>query len=422
MLKEFFANITNLFRSEEVRKKIFFSLVILIVFRVLASIPVVGIPADAIARLFAGSNFGDLLSTISGGVLETASIIAIGLNPYINASVTIQLLTPVIPKLKELKKDGSQGRRTISMYTRWLTIPLAIMQSFVIYSTLRGFGLVTELNDLTLAAMIATLTAGSIIMMWMGELISESGVGSGSSYLIFLGILSSIPGNVINNFRVMDPTQQVSFVLLNIALVASVVLISEAERRIKVSYSRRVREGGAMDSHIPLKLTQSGVMPVIFAISLLSFPQLLAQFMLSRNISESVNWWSNWTISTLANPYVQNIGTFVLVIAFSLFYVTVVFDTDEIAQDLQKQGAFIPGIRPGKSTSGYLRSTSLKLTAIGAVILAFLSVLPTILLEVGFLQSIMITGTGFLILVGTALDIRRQLKSLAVVRDYKRYL
>ncbi len=422
MLKEFFANITNLFRSEEVRKKIFFSLVILIVFRVLASIPVVGIPADAIARLFAGSNFGDLLSTISGGVLETASIIAIGLNPYINASVTIQLLTPVIPKLKELKKDGSQGRRTISMYTRWLTIPLAIMQSFVIYSTLRGFGLVTELNDLTLAAMIATLTAGSIIMMWMGELISESGVGSGSSYLIFLGILSSIPGNVINNFRVMDPTQQVSFVLLNIALVASVVLISEAERRIKVSYSRRVREGGAMDSHIPLKLTQSGVMPVIFAISLLSFPQLLAQFMLSRNISESINWWSNWTISTLANPYVQNIGTFVLVIAFSLFYVTVVFDTDEIAQDLQKQGAFIPGIRPGKSTSAYLRSTSLKLTAIGAVILAFLSVLPTILLEVGFLQSIMITGTGFLILVGTALDIRRQLKSLAVVRDYKRYL
>lgn len=422
MFKNLFSNISNLFRSEEVRRKLFFSLVILVMFRILASVPVVGIPADAISKLFAGSNFGELLSTISGGVLETASIIAIGLNPYINASVTMQLLTPVIPKLQELKKEGSQGRRTISMYTRWLTIPLAIMQSFVIYSTLRGFGLVTELNSLTLAAMIAALTAGSLLMMWMGELISEDGVGSGSSYLIFLGILASIPGNIVNNFRVMDPTQKISFILLNVALITAVVLISEAERRIKVSYSRRVREGGALDSHIPLKLTQSGVMPVIFAISLLSFPQLIAQFLLSRNINESVNWWSNRIIELLANPYLQNIGTFVLVIAFSLFYVTVVFDTDEIAQDLQKQGAFIPGIRPGKNTSTYLRATSLKLTAVGALILATLSILPNILLEIGFITSVMITGTGFLILVGTILDIRRQLQSLAVVRDYKRYL
>lgn len=422
MFKNLQTQIINLFRSEEVRKKVFFSLVILIVFRVLAAIPVVGIPADAISRLFAGSNFGELLSTISGGVLETASIIAIGLNPYINASVTIQLLTPVIPKLKELKKDGSQGRRTISMYTRWLTVPLAIMQSFVIYSTLRGFGLVTQLGNLELAAMIATLTAGSIIMMWMGELISEDGIGSGSSYLIFLGILSSIPGNIVNNFRVMDPSQKFSFIILNILLVTAVVLITEAERRIKVQYSRRVREGGALDSHIPLKLTQSGVMPVIFAISLLSFPQLIAQFFLSRNMNDSVNWWSNRIIEVLANPYVQNIGTFVLVLAFSLFYITVVFDTDEIAEDLQKQGAFIQGIRPGKNTSQFLRATSFKLTAVGAIVLAFLSILPNILLEIGFIQSVMITGTGFLILVGTVLDIRRQLMSLAVVRDYKRYL
>jgi preprotein translocase subunit SecY len=422
MLKETLANITNLFRSQEVKKKVFFSLVILVVFRILASIPVVGIPADAIARLFAGSNFGELLSTISGGVLETASIIAIGLNPYINASVTIQLLTPVIPKLKELKKEGSQGRRSISMYTRWLTVPLAVMQSFVIYSTLRGFGLVTQLGNLELTAMIATLTAGALIMMWMGELVSEDGIGNGSSYLIFLGILSSVPGNVINNFRVMDPTQKTLFILLNILLIALVVLITEAERRITVQYSRRVREGGALDSHIPLKLTQSGVMPVIFALSLLSFPQLIAQFLLSRNMNESVNWWSTKVIEYLANGYVQNIGTFILVIVFSLFYITVVFDTDEIAEDLQKQGAFIQGIRPGKSTSKYLRSTSFKLTAVGAVILALLSILPNILLSVGFLQSIMISGTGYLILVGTVLDIRRQVKSLSVVRDYKKYL
>ncbi|MCC7289933.1 preprotein translocase subunit SecY [bacterium] len=422
MFRNLLNSIANLFKSEEVRRKVFFSLVILIVFRILASIPVVGIPSDAIARLFAGSNFGELLSTISGGVLETASIIAIGLNPYINASVTLQLLTPVIPRLKELRKEGSQGRRIISMYTRWLTIPLAIMQSFVIYSTLRGFGLVSELSTLELTAMVATLTGGSILMMWLGELISEDGIGSGSSYLIFLGILSVIPGNVINNFRVMDPTQKLMFILMNMGIILLVVLISEAERRIKVQYSRRVRAGGTLDSHIPLKLTQSGVMPVIFAISLLSFPQLIAQFLLSRDINSQVNGWANWVIQTLANPYVQNIGTFVLVILFSLFYITVVFDTDEISQDLQKNGAFIQGIRPGKSTSKYLAATAFKLTAIGSLILAVLSVLPNILLETGFLTSVMITGTGFLILVGTALDMRRQVKSLAVVRDYKRYL
>lgn len=422
MFKKLIDNIKILLLTEEVRKKIFFSILILVAFRILASIPVVGIPADAIKTLFAGSTFGDLLSTISGGVLETASLVAIGLNPYINASVTLQLLTPVIPKLKELRKEGSQGRRTISMYTRWLTIPLAILQSFVIFSTLRGFGLVNQLGTLELVTMISALTGGAILMMWMGELISEDGIGSGSSYLIFLGILANIPGGLISNFKTMDVTQKITFILLNLLIIAAVVFISEAERRVKVQYSRRVRAGGALESFIPLKLTQSGVMPVIFAISLLSFPQLLGQFVLSRNISENVNLWAGRILELLANPYVQNIGTFVLVIAFSLFYITIVFDTDEISEDLQKQGAFIAGIRPGKSTSKYLKAISFRLTAVGALILAILSILPNILLQIGFIQSAIITGTGFLILVGVVLDVRRQLRSMAVVRDYNKYL
>lgn len=422
MIKKFLENIKTLFKAEEVRKKIFFSIVILVVFRILASIPVVGIPGDALAKLFEGSSFGELLSTISGGVLETASIVAIGLNPYINASVTLQLLTPVIPKLQELRKEGSQGRRLISMYTRWLTIPLAIMQSFVIYSTLRGFGLVPTLGTLELIAMVATLTGGAMIMMWMGELISEDGIGSGSSYLIFLGILSSIPGNLTTNFRVMDPTQKIIFILMNVIIIGIVIYISEAERRVKVQYSRRVRVGGAFESHIPLKLTQSGVMPVIFAISLLSFPQLIGQFILSRNISDVVNNYATKLIEILSNPYVQNIGTFVFVIAFSLFYITIVFDSDEIAENLQKQGAFIAGIRPGKATSKYLRHIAFRLTAVGSLILAILAVLPSLLLQIGFIQAAIISGTGFLILVGVVLDIRRQLQSMAVVRDYNKYL
>ena len=422
MFKTVINSILNLLKTEEVRKKIFYSLIILVVFRVLAAIPVVGIPADALSKLFAGSNFGELLSTISGGVLQTASLVAIGLNPYINASVTLQLLTPVIPKLAALRKEGSAGRRAISMYTRWLTIPLAILQSFVIYSTLRGFGIIGALPTLTLVAMIGTLTAGAMIMMWMGELISEDGIGGGTSYLIFLGILSGIPGHISTNFRVMDPSQKITFIALNIIIIAIVVFISEAERRIKVMYSRRVRQGATQESYIPLKLTQSGVMPVIFAISLLSFPQLIAQFFLSRNINANINHIAQTVYNGLANPYVQNIGTFVLVILFSLFYITIVFDTDEISEDLQKQGAFIQGIRPGKNTSKFLRGSALKLTAVGALVLAILSILPNLLMQVGFLQSSLISGTGFLILVGVVLDIKRQVQSMAVVRDYNRYL
>ncbi|HRI06082.1 MAG TPA: preprotein translocase subunit SecY [Candidatus Dojkabacteria bacterium] len=423
MFKNIFNNISLYLRTEEIRNRIFFSILILVVFRVLASIPVVGIPADAISQLFSGSNFGDLLSTISGGVLETASIAAIGLTPYINASITLQLLTPVIPKLAELKKEGSNGRRTISMYTRLLTVPLAILQSFIIYSTLRGFGLMDVLQPLELVAMSATLTTGSIVIMWLGELVSESGlVSGGSSYLIFLGILAGIPGSLTSNFQFMDPTQKVVFILLNIILIAVVVLITEAERRVKVQYSRRVREGGAMDSYIPLKLTQSGVMPVIFAISLMSFPDLIARFLISRDINDTVNLWSNNTIQFLADPYVQNIGTFIFIILFSFFYVTVVFNTDEIAENLQKNGGFIQGIRPGKSTSKYLRNLSFKLTAVGAGILAIMSILPNILLAIGVVNQSLITGTGLLIIVGVVLDIRRKIKSMAVVKDYGRYI
>jgi preprotein translocase subunit SecY len=198
-MAKFFEKLQNLWKTKDIRKKIIFSIIILIVYRIFAAIPVVGIPADAITRLFQGSELGDLLSTVSGGVLETASIVAIGLTPYINASIVFQLLGSVIPQLEELRKSGVEGRRKISMYTRILTVPLAILQSFVIYSTLRGFGLVEQLEPISLITMSATLTAGSIIMMWLSELISEDGLGGGSSYLIFLGIIAGIPGTIRNN-------------------------------------------------------------------------------------------------------------------------------------------------------------------------------------------------------------------------------
>lgn len=414
--------IRALWKTKDIRQKIIFSLIILIVYRILAAVPVVGIPANAITQLFAGSELGGLLSTVSGGVLETASIVAIGLTPYINASIVFQLLGSVIPQLDELRKSGADGRRKISMYTRILTVPLAILQSFVIYSTLRGFGLVEQLETLPLIAMSATLTGGSIIMMWLSELIAEEGVGGGSSYLIFLGIIAGIPGTIRSNFQLMDGLQVTVFVIFTILLVASVVYITQAERRISTQYSRRVRVGGAKDSYIPIKLTQTGVMPVIFAISLLSFPQLIGQFLISKNYSEKITNISQTILDFLSNDLYKNLLTFVLIIAFSFFYLTVVFDTEELAENLQKQGAFIPGIRPGKTTSEYLRKVAFRLTAIGALFLAIIAVLPNILIATGALTTTIVSGTGLLIVVNTVLDMKREVESMSVARSYDKYL
>ena len=271
--------------------------------------------------------------------------------------------------------------------------------------------------------MSATLTAGAVIMMWLGELVSEDGVGNGTSWIIFLGIISSVPAAIASNWPYLDNLQKFLFVLSNLIMIGVVVLISEAERRVKIQYSRRVNStAGTSDNFIPLKLTQSGVLPVIFAISFLSFPTLVASFLKSRNISDDINFYSDKVIAFIDNPWTQNIGLVVLIIAFSLFYITIVFNTDEVAEDLQKKGGFIQGIRPGKNTSKYLRLVSMRLTIVGAIILSLLSVVPNLLQYLGVFQTQLITGTGLLITVSLLLDIRRQIKSMSVSRNSDRYL
>lgn len=414
--------ILSIFRTKEIRNKILFSLLILVVYRILSAIPVSGIPAEALIQLFEGTQLGDVLSTVSGGVLESASLVAIGLTPYINASIIFQLLGTVIPKLDELRKEGPEGRRKISMYTRIATVPLAILQSFVIYSTLRGFGLIDTLSTLELVGMSAALTGGSMVMMWFSELISEQGVGGGSSYLIMLGILSGIPGTVRTNFVTMDNFQKIVFFAMALILIVATIIITQAERRVPIQYSRRVRAGGAMDSYIPIKLTQSGVMPVIFAMSLLSFPQLIAKFLVSKNYSEGVTYWANKVIEWLGNTYIYESMSFIFIIAFALFYLTVVFNTDDLSENLQKQGAFIQGVRPGNNTSDYLRKTALRLNVVGAIFLALVSVLPSFMIHFGLMTASVISGTGLLIVIGVVLDMKRQTESMMVVRRYDKYL
>ncbi|HNW32867.1 MAG TPA: preprotein translocase subunit SecY [Candidatus Dojkabacteria bacterium] len=414
--------IKHILKTKEIRSKILFSLLILLIFRLLSSVPVAGIPAEAIKSLFEGTSMGDVLSAVSGGVLETASIVAIGLTPYINASIVFQLLGTVIPALDETRKEGPEGRRKISMYTRLLTVPLAILQSFVIYSTLLGFGLITKLGPLELATMVATFTAGSVIMMWFGELISESGLGGGTSYLIMLGILAGIPGSIRSNFLTMDNLQKTLFIVISLIMVTSVVIITTAERRVKVQYSRRVRTGGALESYIPIKLTQSGVMPVIFAMAFLSFPQLVGKFLVSKNYNEGLTNIAQKVMDLINNPYIKDGLTFLLVIAFSFVYLSVVFKTDELAENLQKQGAFIQGIRPGENTSDYLRKISLRLAAVGAIFLALLSILPDLFVRVGLVNGAVFSGTGLLIVIGVILEVKRQVESMVTTRSYDRYL
>ncbi|MBP8979325.1 preprotein translocase subunit SecY [Candidatus Dojkabacteria bacterium] len=421
-MQKIFERIKHIFKTKEIRDKILFSLLILVIFRVLSSIPVAGIPADAIKKLFEGTSMGDVLTAVSGGVLESASIVAIGLTPYINASIIFQLLGTVIPALDETRKEGAEGRRKISMYTRLVTVPLAILQSFVIYSTLLGFGLVTKLPPLELATMVAIFTAGAVTMMWFGELISESGLGGGTSYLIMLGILSGIPGTLRSNFMTMDGLQKGIFIVIAFIMIVAVIIVTTVERRVKVQYSRRVRTGGALESFIPIKLTQSGVMPVIFAMAFLSFPQLVGKFLISKNFNPGLTNFSQKMIDILNTPYVKDIATFVLVIGFSLFYLSVVFKTDELAENLQKQGAFIQGIRPGENTSKYLRTISFRLAVVGALFLAILAILPDMLVRVGLVPGAVFSGTGLLIVVGVILEIKSQVESMVTTRSYDRYL
>ena len=421
-MNKFIDKLRIIFKNKDIRNKVIFTFVILLVYRFMAGIPVVGIPKDALEKLFSGIGLGDVISTVSGGVLQQASIIAIGLGPYINSSVIFQLLGTVIPKLEELRQQGTEGRRIISMYTRWLTLPMAVFQSFVIYVTLRGFGLVGDLRTLELAAMIASLTAGALFMMWLGELISESGLGGGSSTIIFFGILSALPGRVISNYRFMDWVELSIMIGFTIFILGLTLYIDNAERRIKIIHSRRVKEGLVANNYIPLKLTQFGVMPVIFAISLLSFPEFIAKFIQSRQLGGRWDAIAVGINNFMQNALYQNMLIFFLVVGFALFYLTVVFNTDEFAENLQKQGAFIPRVRPGKSTSLYIRSISTKLSIVGAIFLGVLAILPNVLVSIGLWQQVLFSGTGLLILVSVVTTFKREIDSLVVLRSYDKYL
>lgn len=422
----------QILKTPDIRRKLYFTLLMLLIFRLLAAIPLPGINGEAFKEFFGDNPFGNVFTLITGGRLDNPSIVAIGLASYINASVIIQLLTTVIPKLDELSKEGERGRQMINQYTRYLTVPLSILQSLVIYTILKKQFplLIGEPSTLEIATMVMSLTSGTVLLMWISELISEEGIGNGSSFIIFAGILASLPGLISRDLEVVgyDKVLLISVIIGALVMIGGIVFITEATRKVTIQYARRVRGRsmvGGQSSYLPLKINQAGVMPVIFAASFLTFPQMITQFFISASnptsfffkVSEKVG-----LLYTNEYQWLYNLLYFILIIAFTFFYTFVVLNPNEQAENLKKGGGFIPGIRPGKSTAHFITQIMIRLTIVGAVFLATISLIPSLArwgVELAVLSGI--GGTSILIVVGVILDTIRRLKSMVVSRSYEAY-
>ncbi|MFH1171311.1 MAG: preprotein translocase subunit SecY [bacterium] len=427
----------QLWKIPDLRKKILFVLALLVVVRIAAHVPVPGVATQGLKEFFGSNQILGLLNIFSGGALQNFSVIMLGLGPYITASIIFQLLGYIIPSLEELQKEGEQGQQKINQWTRLLTVPLALLQAYATIillsktgSKLFGAGatagtgnLIGNLTPFQLIAAMVTITAGSMFLMWLGELITEKKIGNGISLLIFAGIVAQIPMSAQQYIATFDQTKILSTILfaaIGIITIVAVVFITEGQRNIPVSYARRIRGNrvyGGVNTHLPMRVNQAGVIPIIFAISLVVFPSLIAQFL----VRTSIGWLANASqvvINLFNNQIFYGAFYFVLVVAFTYFYTYVIFHPDQIAENLQKQGGFIPGIRPGPPTAQYLSRISNRILLTGSIFLGVIAVLPVTLQGVAG-KSFVIGGTSLLIVVSVVIETVKQIESQLVMRDYE---
>lgn len=429
--------IRQIWKTRDLRNNILFVAGLLFVFRVLAHIPLPGIDQENLQNFFASNQLLGLINIFSGGGLENFSIVALGVGPYITSSIIFQLLTMVVPRLEELSKDGEYGRKVISKYTRWATVPLAILQGVALITLLKQTSqmpiLPASMDTLTYVTLVATMTAGTILLMWIGEVISERKVGNGLSLLIFSGIVAALPSTASNTFLLLrapgggiEQTQLltvIGFAIIAAITIFGIVYITEAQRNVPVSYAKRIRGSrvlGGVDTHLPLRVSQAGVIPIIFAISVLLFPPLVAQFFMN---AETV-WLANLAASTqrwFNNQTFYGILYFVLVFGFTYFYTFIIFQPDQVAENLQKQGGFIPGIRPGEPTAQHLSYIVTRIVGAGALFLGVIAVLPQIMQGVTGLTTLAIGGTSLLIVVSVVIESVNQIKAQLIMRDYEAY-
>lgn len=416
------------FQEEGIRRKILFTALIFIVFRLFAHIPVAGVNIASLKQLFSSNQFLGLLDIFSGGTLANFSVMALGLNPYINASIILQLLTMVFPKLEELQKEGESGRQKINQYTRFITVPLAALQAVGMYALLRSQGLIVNLGPVEIASFIVTMVAGTMLLVWLGELITEHGVGNGISLLIFAGIVGRLPVAFTQTASTASTTNFVSlaiFAAMAFIVIASIVIVNEAVRQVPVYYAKRVKGNkiyGGENTHIPLRLNQAGVIPIIFAVSLVLVPSLLGNYLSSakapllHNIAVAFTTWFN------PNGFIYNAVYFILVVGFTYFYTAVIFNPKKIAEDIQQHGGFVPGLRPGSPTSNFLNYVLTRITLVGALFLGIIAIFPVIAKEVSGIQTLLLGGTGILIVVSVILETVKSLEAQLVMRNYEGFL
>ncbi len=418
--------IRRVWKIKDLRKSILFVLGMLVIFRMAAHIPIPGVDTEALKTFLQGNQILGLLNIFSGGTMENFSIVMLGVAPYITASIIFQLLTMVVPQLEELSKEGEAGQQKINMYTRLSTVPLAVLQAFAMIKLLNQsqYQIIPDMTNFKLMSIIVTITAGTVFLMWIGELITEKNIGNGISLLIFAGIVSSLPRvvqNAIVNYNPSDMYTYVLFIAIAVATVVGVVIISEGQRNIPVSYAKQIRGNkmyGGSNTHLPLRVNMAGVIPIIFAISVILFPPMIGQFFV--NHSGILGGLSRGVVGLFNNQLFYGLLYFVLVFGFTYFYTAVIFHPQKIAENLQRQGGFIPGIRPGKQTETYLGNTMNRLIFVGALFLGLIAIMPLVLRAFTGTQSLVIGGTSLLIVVSVAIETAKQINSQIEIHEYDR--
>lgn len=401
-----------------------FTLVMLVLFRVLASIPIPNVDSARLSQFFTQNDFLGLLNVFSGGGLSQLSIVMLGVGPYITGSIIMQLLTILSPRLKEMyQEDGEAGRKRFAQYGRMVTIPLAVLQSFSFIKILQSQQILPQLSGFALGVDILVITAGSVLLMWLGELITEYGIGNGTSLIIFSGIVAALPtqlGQLAFAFDVSQIPVYLVFLAIALLVIVAVVVITEAERPIPITYAKQVRGNrvyGGTSTYLPLRINQAGVIPIIFALSILLFPQMILRF-LSSSSHATLQTISNAILSVLNNQWFYGIMYFLLVFVFTYFYTAVTFDPDQISENLQKNGAFIPGVRPGKSTSDHISRILTRLTLFGAVFLGLIAVLPLVMKGFTGITAVSVGGTALLIVVSVVIDLIKRVDAQVSIREY----
>jgi len=422
-----FNKLLIIFKDKQLRNKILFVLAIFVVFRFAANIPIPGIDVENLKRFFAENQFFGLLNVFVGGTMSNLSIVMMGLGPYITGIIIVQLLTMIFPKLEKLyKEEGEAGRQKFNQYGRLLTVPMAILQGFGMLTVFQRQGLIVFSNPLHFWVSIITITGGAVFLMWLGELITEKGIGNGVSLLIFAGIIDRTPTEISQLITTFDPSKIPSLILffiMSLVIIAGTVFITEARRNIPVNYAKRVRGNkmyGGTSTYLPININPAGVIPIIFALSILLFPSMVASFLASGGNSFIANT-SKAVADFLQNTWIHGALYFFLVFVFTYFYTAVTFDPKSIATNLQKMGGFVPGIRPGDSTAKFLHKILYRTLFLGAASLGLIAVMPSIIQGITNVQvfQFMIGGTSLLIVVSVVLETWRQLKAQVEMREYE---